>query len=201
MLRTASWLNRTMVFGAVLLIAGVGRAQVKTEGKVPPKKTSAKESSSHGRTTKSTAHQVATHHAVHSRRRSVRKRRTSWRWRGQQRISPERAEEIQKALIRVHYLQGKPSGKWDFATQSALRKYQTDHNWQSKIVPDSRALISLGLGPDPEHLLNPDSAMTSSPAERPAAPKAVVPASNMPSADSSPASPADPPASDRAPAP
>ncbi len=26
-------------------------------------------------------------------------------------------------------------------------KYQTDNGWQSKITPDSRALIKLGLGP------------------------------------------------------
>jgi hypothetical protein len=63
-------------------------------------------------------------------------------------------------LIREHYLQGKPSGKWDVATQKALQHYQSDNGWQSKTVPDSRALIKLGLGPDREHLLNPESAMT-----------------------------------------
>jgi hypothetical protein len=27
-------------------------------------------------------------------------------------------------------------------------KYQADNGWQSKVVPDSRALIKLGLGPN-----------------------------------------------------
>jgi hypothetical protein len=45
-----------------------------------------------------------------------------------------------------------------------MRRYQADHGWQSKTVPDSRALISLGLGPSHDHLLNPESAMTTGPA-------------------------------------
>ena len=45
-----------------------------------------------------------------------------------------------------------------------MRRYQADHGWQSKTVPDSRALISLGLGPSHDHLLNPESAMTTEPA-------------------------------------
>jgi hypothetical protein len=63
-------------------------------------------------------------------------------------------------LIREHYLSGNPSGNFDDATQQALRRYQAANGWQSKTVPDSRALIKLGLGPDHEHLLNPESAMT-----------------------------------------
>ena len=34
------------------------------------------------------------------------------------------------------------------ATQVAMRQYQSDHGWQTKLTPDSRALISLGLGPN-----------------------------------------------------
>jgi Putative peptidoglycan binding domain len=86
------------------------------------------------------------------------------RTRGQQKIDGERAREIQDALIRQHYLTGKPSGVWDTATQQAMQKYQEDNGWQSKTTPDSRALIKLGLGPDHEHLLNPESAMTTQPA-------------------------------------
>jgi hypothetical protein len=92
-------------------------------------------------------------------RRSTKKRMA----RGQQKIDPARAEEIQEALIREHYLTGEPSGKWDQASEDALRRYQADHGWQSKTVPDSRALISLGLGPNHDHLLNPESAMTTGP--------------------------------------
>ena len=38
---------------------------------------------------------------------------------GQQAIDTNRATEIQKALIREHYLSGEPSGQWDPATVSA----------------------------------------------------------------------------------
>jgi hypothetical protein len=83
--------------------------------------------------------------------------------RGQQKIDSERALAIQEALIREHYLSGQASGSWNDASEAAMRRYQADHGWQSKTVPDSRALISLGLGPSNDHLLNPESAMTSVP--------------------------------------
>jgi hypothetical protein len=83
--------------------------------------------------------------------------------RGQQKIDPERAQAIQEALIREHYLSGDAAGTWNQASEDAMRKYQADHGWQSKTVPDSRALISLGLGPSHDHLLNPESAMTTGP--------------------------------------
>jgi len=83
--------------------------------------------------------------------------------RGQKAIDSNRTRQIQESLIREHYMNGEPSGKWDDATQMALRRYQADQGWQSKSVPDSRALIRLGLGPDHGHLLNPESAMTTEP--------------------------------------
>jgi hypothetical protein len=82
---------------------------------------------------------------------------------GQQKIDPQRAREIQEALIREHYLDGKASGVWDDTSEKAMQKFQADNGWQSKTTPDSRALIKLGLGPDHEHLLNPESAMTQPP--------------------------------------
>jgi peptidoglycan hydrolase-like protein with peptidoglycan-binding domain len=66
---------------------------------------------------------------------------------GQRQIEPERAKEIQDALIREHYLGGPASGQWDSTTEAAMQKYQADHGWQTKLTPDSRALIKLGLGP------------------------------------------------------
>jgi hypothetical protein len=84
--------------------------------------------------------------------------------RGQQKIDSERAQAIQEALIRAHYLDGEPAGMWNDASEDAMRRYQADHGWQSKVVPDSRALISLGLGPSHDRLLNPESAMTTEPA-------------------------------------
>lgn len=67
--------------------------------------------------------------------------------RGQRGIEPARAQQIQTALIKAHYLSGPASGQWDATTQTAMEKYQADHGWQTKLVPDSRALIALGLGP------------------------------------------------------
>ncbi len=93
--------------------------------------------------------------------RSKNKKKTTAR--GQQKIDPERAQAIQEALIREHYLSGEAAGTWNQASEDAMRKYQADHGWQSKTVPDSRALISLGLGPSHDHLLNPESAMTTGP--------------------------------------
>jgi hypothetical protein len=104
----------------------------------------------------------------HNTKSKHKKSRKTARRRGQQKIDSQRARQIQEALIREHYLTGKPSGAWDSATQAAMQKYQADNGWQSKTTPDSRALIKLGLGPDQEHLLNPQSAMTSQPRAVPA---------------------------------
>ncbi len=67
---------------------------------------------------------------------------------GQRGIAPERATEIQSALIRENYLSGAPTGQWDTQTEAAMQKFQADHGWQTKLTPDSRALIKLGLGPN-----------------------------------------------------
>jgi hypothetical protein len=66
---------------------------------------------------------------------------------GQRGIDPDRAREIQTALIREKYMNGTPTGQWDEQTEAAMLKYQADHGWQTKLTPDSRALIKLGLGP------------------------------------------------------
>lgn len=99
----------------------------------------------------------------HSTSSKKKKAHKSARSRGQQKIDASRAREIQEALIREHYLDGTPSGTWDAKSQKAMQRYQSDNGWQSKSVPDSRALIKMGLGPDHEHLLNPESAMISQP--------------------------------------
>ena len=83
--------------------------------------------------------------------------------RGQRGIDSERTRQIQEALIREHYLSGEPTGQWDQSTKDALTKYQEANGWQTKSLPDSRALIKLGLGPDKKGLLNPDTAVMSSP--------------------------------------
>jgi peptidoglycan hydrolase-like protein with peptidoglycan-binding domain len=74
--------------------------------------------------------------------------------RGQQAIDPERVTQIQQALIREHYLASEANGKWDATTVAAMQKYQADHGWQTKLMPDSRALLKLGLGPDYSTAIN-----------------------------------------------
>lgn len=82
----------------------------------------------------------------HGRRSKPKK--GAWKRHGQQEIQPERATAIQEALIREKYLSGGSNGQWDSRTQTAMARYQADNGWQSKVTPDSRALIKLGLGPD-----------------------------------------------------
>jgi hypothetical protein len=96
------------------------------------------------------AHRPATaHHTRHSRHSTHRRHHSRHHTvRGQRGIRPERAKEIQEALIKQNYLTGAPSGEWDQKTEDAMKKYQADHGWQTKRTPDSRALIALGLGPD-----------------------------------------------------
>jgi peptidoglycan hydrolase-like protein with peptidoglycan-binding domain len=79
---------------------------------------------------------------------------THARVRGQQAIEPERVTQIQQALIREHYMTGDANGKWDGTTQSAMQKYQADNGWQTKLMPDSRAIKKLGLGPDYSTAIN-----------------------------------------------
>ena len=73
---------------------------------------------------------------------------------GQQAIAPERVTEIQQALIREHYLSGPANGDWDATTLGAMQKYQSDQGWQTKLMPDSRALKKLGLGADYSNAIN-----------------------------------------------
>jgi peptidoglycan hydrolase-like protein with peptidoglycan-binding domain len=66
---------------------------------------------------------------------------------GQRTIEDGRATQIQAALIKAGYLSGTPTGHWDAQSEAAMGKLQADNGWQTKLVPDSRALIKLGLGP------------------------------------------------------
>ena len=170
-------------------------ASTDSPAKKPAAKSSTQKSSTHKTGTKSSttkAHKTSTSSAASSKSHSSassrsRSRKKTAKVRGQQKIDSERAQAIQEALIREHYMSGEASGTWNQASEDAMRKYQADHGWQSKQVPDSRALISLGLGPSKDHLLNPDSAMTTGPDAPRAA--SLSPASHTATPASEPSSP------------
>jgi peptidoglycan hydrolase-like protein with peptidoglycan-binding domain len=83
---------------------------------------------------------------------------------GQQAIDAARVTEIQQALIREHYMSGEANGNWDAGTQAAMQKYQSDQGWQTRLMPDSRALKKLGLGPDYSTAINAEGASFAAPA-------------------------------------
>ena len=93
-------------------------------------------------------------HAAKGSKRSAKSKKPK----GQAAMNSERVREIQAALIREKYMSGEPNGVWDTRSKTAMQKFQADQGWQSKVVPDSRALIKLGLGPDHAGLLNPETA-------------------------------------------
>ncbi len=72
----------------------------------------------------------------------------------QRSIDDTRATQIQTALIGAGYLSGEPTGHWDTSTEAAMEKYQAANGWQTKLIPDSRAIIKLGLGPSSENSPN-----------------------------------------------
>jgi hypothetical protein len=161
---------QTLCFGAacalLLTCADAVATQSDAQKSAPPKATTKtatttkhrkKPASASSAAKKSSSHTASTTGKPSSSRR---KKRTA---RGQEKIDSERAQSIQEALIREHYLTGEATGKWNQDCEDAMRRYQGDHGWQTKTVPDSRALIKLGLGPSKDHLLNPESAMTTGP--------------------------------------
>jgi Putative peptidoglycan binding domain len=115
-------------------------------------------------TTKTKHAKVSKTHAS-SHHHSAKSTKSASRAHGQHGIDEQRTVEIQNALIKEHYLSGEPSGTWDGATRDAMTRYQAANGWQTKLTPDSRALIKLGLGPDHKGLLNPETANIPSPHE------------------------------------
>lgn len=102
------------------------------------------------------AHRAPTSGHPHKSHKTAKKK--AHRVHGQQAIEPTRVTQIQEALIREHYLSGDATGDWDSTTQAAMQKYQADQGWQTKLMPDSRALKKLGLGPDYSEAINAKTA-------------------------------------------
>ena len=154
-------LSAAIALTLVCALGGSARALQDSAGAAAAEKpattaTSNSKSGAHATSSKTSSKSHTGSSKKHSRKKTARVR-------GQQKIDPVRAEAIQEALIREHYLTGTPAGEWNAASEAAMRRYQADNGWQSTVVPDSRALIKLGLGPSKDHLLNPESAMTTIP--------------------------------------
>ena len=111
----------------------------------------------------SVRHSSASTHASATSHKHSHSRHQSRRARGQQAIDQDRVTQIQEALVREHYLTADPTGDWDSTTVAAMQKYQADHGWQTKLMPDPRALKSLGLGPDYSGALNANGSSFATP--------------------------------------
>ncbi len=51
-----------------------------------------------------------------------------------------------------------------------MQKFQGDQGWQTKLMPDSRALMKLGLGPDYSNAINAKNSSFATPPPANAAP-------------------------------
>jgi len=173
-------LSAVLALTVACALVPAGATQSSTSGGETKKTASHKRHKASAASSKS----AATSKTTASSKRSSRKKKTA-RVRGQQKIDSERAQSIQEALIREHYMGGEATGTWNQASEDAMRKYQADHGWQSKTVPDSRALIKLGLGPSKDHLLNPESAMTTIPDPPKGSPTATTSRTSPPTTNSS----------------
>ena len=147
-MRSTARLTTTLILVSLLLLCSAPLSAALRSKSVPP------------RVKAHSAAHLSRASRAHGRAHGLRSSRS--RFRGQQAIQPERTLEIQQALIRDHYLSGVPTGEWDQATREALVRLQSDNHWQTKVLPDARALIKLGLGPSPQNLLNPESAALAS---------------------------------------
>jgi len=87
---------------------------------------------------------------------------------GQRTIDDARATQIQTSLIKSGYLTGEATGHWDAHTQTAMQKFQEDNGWQTKLIPDSRAIIKLGLGPEQDSKTSGSTSAMVSPGVSPA---------------------------------
>jgi len=150
------YLQFALVLIAALAIPAASATTTKSSTTKNSSKTSTAKSSSHKKTTSKSTHSTS---SKHGKKTTTAKK--SWKSKGQHAITSDRTREIQEALIREHYLTGEANGVWDTRTQDAMRAFQAKQGWQSKVLPDSRALIKLGLGPDHSDVLNPETAATS----------------------------------------
>jgi hypothetical protein len=158
----------------LLLLASASASTSKHTASTPGSTNKSKSATHKASTHKASTHKVSTHSKgkpASGKSKKTRQKKGSWKRRGQHEIDAQRAREIQEALIREKYLDGAPTGIWDARSKAAMQRYQAEHGMQSKSIPDSRALIQLGLGPKHENTLNPETAATTQVISMPATPQ------------------------------
>jgi peptidoglycan hydrolase-like protein with peptidoglycan-binding domain len=163
--RSGQRITATLILATALASAASATTTSKTKSTHKSPTVSQHTTKSHAKAASkvgSTAHSKSANSGQSSKSRHGKKVvKRSWKSHGQHGIDSDRTRQIQEALIRQNYLSGEADGNWDDRTQAAMRRYQADHGWQSKVLPDSRALIKLGLGPDHSAVLNPETAAVS----------------------------------------
>jgi peptidoglycan hydrolase-like protein with peptidoglycan-binding domain len=98
---------------------------------------------------------------------------------GQAAPTSDRIREIQTALQKDGSYEGEPTGKWDAATEDAMRKYQDKNGVNPTGKIDAVSLNKLGLGSETAGKGAPVPAATSS------TPPATAPAPKPPDSASS----------------
>lgn len=125
----AGWLVLAVV-GWCLHPSSAAAASPEKSSKKPAAKKSVRSSSSHK-----------------SGKRSA-KRRSAYRVRlAKLQPTSDRITEIQQALIREGFLKQEATGKWDNSTRDAMRQFQQANGFAATGLPESKALMKLGLGP------------------------------------------------------
>lgn len=129
----------TWLITSVLLLGGALAAGAPQKSAPSSAKKKAKTKSSKAKAPSKTAKSRA-------RTSSSLRRRPSFRA-GQQKPTPDRYIEIQKALAQRGYLDSEPDGKWSEDSTIALKRFQQDQNLKPDGKINSLSLIALGLGP------------------------------------------------------
>ncbi len=142
------------VLSATAVIFRVSGATVQSKS-APPAATA----KAAGNSTSTGKAHAASSHSAHSRSRHSKARRASAPS-YQTQPTPERYQEIQKALADRGYFKGEVNGQWGPDSIDALQRFQTDQQIPNDGKLNSLSLSGLGLGPKHDAGPVPQSAPT-----------------------------------------
>ena len=145
--QTASARSKT-TSGAKTTSAQSSQARTASQKKSPASG-SVKSHATPSTTTKKSATRPSGKNSTSAAKKAFSKSSSSKRTRkqpGQKAPTADRVSEIQVALAKDGSFQGSPSGKWDEATTTAMRRYQASHGLNPSGKLDAPTLQRLGLG-------------------------------------------------------